>query len=364
MNLTAFLKNENITVLVTDKVKILFQKEFSLGVELLNLIYADDDKVSKHLIGLANADLTVSPLFLFEKKKSIDCLYLDLITWAGLEDHKHILSMSLPEVEEFIETLGSDFNTFSNYPNYKAAYKDNPRAAVLMFMIYQDYMNAKNYFWNELFYCVEKLADLPVNERILTYELLARDNQVFNVIIPSCEFKYRLFPTDYPLEREITPDFIEMHNRQSKRKNSGLDVENIFSFERVIDLIQFEFSKMFELKAPLKVCRYCNRYFIPEKRIDTEYCNRPIAGYENKTCASIGAVAKYQEKVKENPVYMEFERAYKRRSAQKRAKKITGEEFSQWSKEMRAMRDQCLNGIVSFEMFKECLNMDKKKRKL
>ena len=77
---------------------------------------------------------------------------------------------------------------------------------------------------------------------------------------------------------------------------------------------------MIEHDIFIKKCKNCERFFIPMRRVDAEYCNR-IYGDTQKRCNEIGAILRYEKKVAENPVWEAYKKAYRRFNSRTRAKK-------------------------------------------
>lgn len=127
-------------------------------------------------------------------------------------------------------------------------------------------------------------------------------------------------------------------------------VVQLYEIDRIEDLFRFEFIKMIEHNIFIKKCKNCERFFIPRRRPDAEYCDRVFGGSGRK-CSEIGATLRYEKKVAENPILEAHKKAYRRFNSRTRAKKMTQAEFLAWSEEAREKRDACLAGELSFEEF-------------
>lgn len=127
-----------------------------------------------------------------------------------------------------------------------------------------------------------------------------------------------------------------------------------YSFRDILQIALFELVKMCGLDLNIKVCKFCGNFFIPKSRSDTEYCDRIKTG-EQKTCIEIGPMRMYQDKTKDSPIFIVYNRAYKRMNARVRSKKLTQMEFLQWSDTAREKRDLALEGKLSeTEFIKWC----------
>ncbi len=121
-------------------------------------------------------------------------------------------------------------------------------------------------------------------------------------------------------------------------------------------LIRFELIKLMEQNPIVKTCSNCNKYFVPEGRVDSEYCTRIIKDDPSKTCALVGAMKKYKSKISDNPAYSIYTKTYKRLNSRVRAGKLTKSEFTEWSKKARKKRDNCVSDKLSLEEFEKWLN--------
>jgi len=115
-------------------------------------------------------------------------------------------------------------------------------------------------------------------------------------------------------------------------------------------LFRFEFIKMIEHDIFIKKCKNCGRFFIPERRVDAEYCNR-IYGDTQRRCNEIGAMLRYEKKVAENPVWEAYKKTYRRFNSRTRTKKMTQAEFMAWSDEAAKKRDECLADKLTFDEY-------------
>ncbi len=117
------------------------------------------------------------------------------------------------------------------------------------------------------------------------------------------------------------------------------------------DLIALELFNTVKDNLPIKKCRCCGEYFVPMGRSDSEYCSRISLG-EEKRCAQIGAMRTFKGKFAENPIYAEYNRAYKRNHSRLRNGKLYDEEFRDWSAAARMARDEFINENKSVEQFR------------
>ena len=127
-------------------------------------------------------------------------------------------------------------------------------------------------------------------------------------------------------------------------------VAQLYEIDAIEDLFRFEFIKMIEHDIFIKKCKNCGRFFIPQRRVDAEYCNR-IFGDTQRRCNEIGAMLRYEKKVAENPVWEAYKKAYRRFNSRTRTKNMTQAEFMAWSDEAAKKRDECLGDKLPFDEF-------------
>ena len=128
------------------------------------------------------------------------------------------------------------------------------------------------------------------------------------------------------------------------------EVELLHEIKSIEDLFRFEFIKMVEHDIFIKKCKNCERFFIPKRRADTEYCDR-IFGETGRKCSEVGATLLYEKKVASNPILDAHKKAYRRLNSRTRNKKMTQTEFIAWADEAAKKRDACLIGELGFDEF-------------
>lgn len=121
----------------------------------------------------------------------------------------------------------------------------------------------------------------------------------------------------------------------------------------VRDLIDFSLRECVMRGIPVRRCKNCGRYFPLTGRVTAEYCERPNA--DRKPCRNTGAVQKWEEGRKDDLVFKEYRREYKRRFAWIRAGKLTEDEFTAWSKRARDKKGECDQGYITLEEFSDWL---------
>ena len=128
------------------------------------------------------------------------------------------------------------------------------------------------------------------------------------------------------------------------------EIVELYEIDTIKDLLRFEFIKMIEHDIFIKKCKNCERFFIPKRRADTEYCDR-IFGETGRRCSEVGATLRYEKKVASNPILDAHKKAYRRLNSRTRNKKMTQAEFIAWADEAAKKRDACLTGELGFDEF-------------
>jgi hypothetical protein len=128
------------------------------------------------------------------------------------------------------------------------------------------------------------------------------------------------------------------------------EIVQLYEIDRIDDLFRFEFIKMIEHDIFIKKCKNCERFFIPMRRVDAEYCNRRY-GDGQKRCNEIGAMLRYEKKVAENPVWEAYKKTYRRFNSRVRTGKMTQSEFCTWADEAMKKRDECLAEELPFDEY-------------
>jgi len=130
-----------------------------------------------------------------------------------------------------------------------------------------------------------------------------------------------------------------------------IDIVETAEISDIDSLLGFEIYHTLKAGLPIRKCKHCGDYFVVRGRIDTEYCDRIKEG-ERKPCSIIGATRSYWGSKADDPVHIEFQKAYKRNHSRQRVGKMTHNEFQVWSEEARNKRSECEAGMLSLDEFK------------
>lgn len=91
-----------------------------------------------------------------------------------------------------------------------------------------------------------------------------------------------------------------------------------------------------------KRCINCERYFLPDTGRYLDYCDNIAPGETERTCREAGPRKRYDDKVKTDPIWKPYQRAYKAHYARYMKKKMTVADFEAWSRYAIGLRDKML----------------------
>ena len=134
-----------------------------------------------------------------------------------------------------------------------------------------------------------------------------------------------------------------------------------YSFSSLLSAYYFCVLYFVENNIPIKTCKNCGIYFIPENRVSSVYCNRIFEN--NKTCKEVGANNAYNEKLKKDEVNLLYRKTLS-------AKKMLAnrnpdipmylEKYEAWKSEANQFKQDIKSGKKDQEEFKQWLEQTKK----
>jgi len=122
----------------------------------------------------------------------------------------------------------------------------------------------------------------------------------------------------------------------------------------IYDLIDFHVRECVKREVKMRVCKNCLRYFAVTRKASTEYCDR-VCDSKGRTCREIGAINTWTQSKRDDEVFKEYRREYKKRFARINAGKLTKSAFYAWSEEARQKKEDCDNGVITAEEFSRWL---------
>ena len=125
----------------------------------------------------------------------------------------------------------------------------------------------------------------------------------------------------------------------------------------IYDIIDYHLRECVKREVKMRVCKNCDRYFAVTGRVTTEYCSRPFDS-KGRTCKEVGAIAQWTRSKKDDDVFKDYRREYKKRFARMKAGTLPPEEFYAWSKRAREKKAACEMGEISQEEFSDWLGLE------
>lgn len=125
-----------------------------------------------------------------------------------------------------------------------------------------------------------------------------------------------------------------------------------YDFRSVAEILELEFTKMFEQNVRFRKCKRCGKYFIMKGNYDTNYCDRVAEG-ETRTCQELAAIENYRAKIAGNKAIPIYNKYYKRYAARVKVRQIKENEFKKWKYQAMSKRDECSDGKITPEEFTE-----------
>nr|WP_325236425.1 DUF6076 domain-containing protein [uncultured Oscillibacter sp.] len=123
--------------------------------------------------------------------------------------------------------------------------------------------------------------------------------------------------------------------------------------DTIRDIIDFSLRDFVTRGTPVRRCKNCGRYFPLVVRISAEYCERP--GTSGKVCRATASASKWAEERRDDKVFREYRREYKRRFAWIKAGRIEPDAFYTWSEQAREKKAECEEGRITLEEYREWL---------
>lgn len=159
-----------------------------------------------------------------------------------------------------------------------------------------------------------------------------------------------------------SPEAFAKYIKNECKKNQNFQIKNyMYSFSSLLSAYYFCVLYFVENNIPIKTCKNCGRYFIPENRVSSVYCNRIFEN--NKTCKEVGANNAYKEKLKKDEINLLYRKTLS-------AKKMLAnrnpdipmylEKYEAWKSEANQYKKNIKSGKKTEEEFKQWLENTKK----
>ena len=178
----------------------------------------------------------------------------------------------------------------------------------------------------------------------------------------SQEFDFSEYDKSIKESNFNSPEAFAKYIKNECKKNQNFQIKNyMYSFSSLLSAYYFCVLYFVENNIPIKTCKNCGRYFIPENRVSSVYCNRIFEN--NKTCKEVGANNAYKEKLKKDEINLLYRKTLS-------AKKMLAnrnpdipmylEKYEAWKSEANQFKQDIKSGKKTQEQFKDWLNKTRK----
>ena len=178
----------------------------------------------------------------------------------------------------------------------------------------------------------------------------------------SQEFDFSEYDKSIKESNFNSPESLSKYIKNECKKNKNFQIKNyMYSFSSLLSAYYFCVLYFVENNIPIKTCKNCGRYFIPENRVSSVYCNRIFEN--NKTCKEVGANNAYKEKLKKDEINLLYRKTLS-------AKKMLAnrnpdipmylEKYEAWKSEANQYKKNIKSGKKTEEEFKQWLENTKK----
>jgi hypothetical protein len=130
-----------------------------------------------------------------------------------------------------------------------------------------------------------------------------------------------------------------------------------YRFTSLGAFLYFELFKCIEEKFMPVKCRNCGRWFIMKHTTFSHYCKRLVSSNPPKTCRDNAMSHNFKEKIKSNPVWEIYNRAYKQHYARYMKKKMSKSQFAEWGDYAIELRQKAADGELEIEEYQRLIKI-------
>lgn len=196
----------------------------------------------------------------------------------------------------------------------------------------------KDVFWQPFIFCF----DVEFNPLLNNLTALQRF-YLFNKMYPGSRFSYEFTNSSFSVKSDLYIQFPQINELNEEVINmiQKQNVEQIQLYEtlNINNMLYIEFNKMMQANIKVMKCKNCGKYFVLKGGYNTKYCDRIPEG-EKYTCQKLAALKNQKEKLENNPIYKEYQKAYKRNYAKRTNGKMEKATFTSWVDEATVKRDE------------------------
>ena len=130
-------------------------------------------------------------------------------------------------------------------------------------------------------------------------------------------------------------------------------------FRSLLDFLYIDLYESIKRESFPKPCKLCHSIFWEEMGAAFEYCSNIAPGETVRTCREVGAKKGFKTKLKNNPIWKLYDRAYKKYYARRSKCTMTENAFALWLIKAQGLRDEALKmgiGNIDIEEYRRKLN--------
>lgn len=338
------LKKEVINDFVHRRIRLLNgQCDFNFDLSILESFFnVEDPPIIPDELELAEK--------LDSIEQAVDCVLLMKRIQRSLLDVREMNRITWKFIFKFTNPYISNLEEIRNHPYSQLSNDDDSDYNITE----QFYPHILQLQYKEAFtfcfdtdYC-SQLNQLTSEKRLYLYDNLHPGNLIrfqdikIEFVTQSLADK-QTYANKYP-ESDHGPSFLEWFKSSMTQSliehisHLPIDRFQLYETYHLRNIMAIEFHKMVEHNIRIKRCKNCGRYFILKGDYATDYCDR-ISPQGKFSCKKIAAISARKNKVRNNPILKEYERAYKRNYARVTNHKMTAEDFRLWTEEAAQKRD-------------------------
>lgn len=135
-------------------------------------------------------------------------------------------------------------------------------------------------------------------------------------------------------------------------------IQHVHLCSSLKEMLRLEFTQLLEENVQVRQCRRCRKYFLVKGNYPSLYCTRTAEG-STQTCQQLAAASAFHSKLKDNDgdnAWGVYSKYYKRYYARIKRGALTATEFKQWQEDAAEKRDDCLDGKMTLDEYKNWLD--------
>ena len=300
----------------------------------------------------------------FSDYRSITSLLTEYGTTSLTTQYSQILKVDFKQIlNKFMEK--------EKYSSISETTLDN-MSKVFLPLIQEDLVSAQDYFKELINFTFnlenqDFLNGLTPSQRYCIFDRVNRfsDFSSFPYMYETTAMYNIRFPNEVLMHIDDTKKYTlnELANlvkEKTKNNDSYKTACLTYNFKSLCNACYFTLLYLIEHNIYIKKCKNCGKYFIPETRNSSIYCNNIFEN--NKTCREIGASIQYNEKLKKD----ETNQLYRKTLASKKMLANRNpdipeylEKYEEWKKQANKFKQDIKNGLKTEEEFKEWIKQTK-----